>query len=133
MSSRNLLNQFLFAQTHAQLKQYLPIIRDSPVFPVIYDANGVILSLPPIINSDHSKISVNTKNIFIEATATDLTKAKVVLDSLVTTFSVHCAKKFTIEYVEVTTPSGGKPKYPELAYRTEIIDPKAANSCVGVK
>lgn len=61
-------------QTHSQLKQYLPIIKDSPVYPVIYDSNGIILSLPPIINGDHSKITLNTKNIFIECTATDLTK-----------------------------------------------------------
>lgn len=61
-------------QTHAQLKQYLPIIRDSPVYPVIYDSNGVVLSLPPIINGNHSKITLATKNVFIECTATDLTK-----------------------------------------------------------
>ncbi|EDS38182.1 phenylalanyl-tRNA synthetase beta chain [Culex quinquefasciatus] len=39
------------------LMAYFPIIRDSPVYPVVYDANGVVLSLPPIINGDHSKIS----------------------------------------------------------------------------
>jgi len=71
-----------FYATHAQLKQYLPIIRDSPVYPVIYDANRVVLSLPPIINGDHSKISLKTKNVFIECTATDRTKAKVVLDTI---------------------------------------------------
>jgi phenylalanyl-tRNA synthetase beta chain len=56
-------------ETHQQLKAYLPIIRDSPVYPVIYDANNVVLSLPPIINGDHSKITLNTKNVFIECTA----------------------------------------------------------------
>lgn len=66
-----------FYSTHAQLKAYLPIIKDSPVYPVIKDANGVVLSLPPIINGDHSKITLNTKNVFIECTATDLTKVSV--------------------------------------------------------
>lgn len=61
-------------QTHAQLKQYLPIIRDSPVYPIIKDKNGVVLSMPPIINGDHTKITLNTRNVFIECTATDLTK-----------------------------------------------------------
>ncbi|KAI5753755.1 hypothetical protein M8J77_003071 [Diaphorina citri] len=79
--------------THSQLKQYLPIIRDSTVYPVITDQNGVVLSLPPIINSHHSRISVNTRNIFIECTATDLTKAKIVLDTLVSMFSQYCADK----------------------------------------
>ena len=65
---------FSRVQNHAQLKQYLPIIKDSPVYPVVYDAKGVVMSLPPIINGDHSKITLNTKNILIECTATDLTK-----------------------------------------------------------
>ena len=47
---------------------------DSPVYPVVEDSNGVVLSLPPIINGDHSKITLSTKNILIECTATDLTK-----------------------------------------------------------
>lgn len=115
------------------MKQYLPIIRDSPVYPIIYDSNGVVLSMPPIINSDHSKITLNTKNIFLEITATDLTKAKVVLDSLVTTFSVYCGEKFTVEYVDVVSSTGDSVKYPELAYRIETIDPSAANSYIGTK
>lgn len=65
-----------FYATHAQLKAYLPIVRDSPVYPVIRDANGVVLSLPPIINGHHSRITLATRNVFIECTATDLTKVR---------------------------------------------------------
>ncbi|XP_075154242.1 phenylalanine--tRNA ligase beta subunit [Haematobia irritans] len=121
-----------FYTTHAQLKQYLPIIRDSPVYPVIYDANGVVLSLPPIINGDHSKISVNTKNVFIECTATDLTKAKVVLDTIVCMFSSHCKDKFTVEPCDVIQPDGTTVTYPELAVREEIISAKKANTAIGI-
>ena len=41
---------FFFAKGESHLKQYLPIIRDKPVYPVIFDANGIVLSMPPIIN-----------------------------------------------------------------------------------
>jgi len=61
-------------QTHAQLKQYLGIIKDSSVYPVITDSNGTVLSMPPIINGHHSRITLDTKNVFIECTATDLKK-----------------------------------------------------------
>lgn len=120
-----------FYSAHAQLKQYLPIIRDSPVYPVIYDANGVILSLPPIINGDRSKITLNTRNIFVECTATDLTKAKVVLDTLVTMFSVYCSDEFTVEACEVVNANGETVVYPELNYRTETISASLANRYVG--
>ena len=38
----------------------MPIIRDKPVYPIIYDANRTVLSMPPIINSNHSKITLDT-------------------------------------------------------------------------
>ena len=41
--------------TDSHLKSYLPIIKDSPVYPVIYDTNNVVLSLPPIINRENSQ------------------------------------------------------------------------------
>ncbi|GMF12726.1 unnamed protein product [Phytophthora lilii] len=83
------------------IKPYTDIIYDSPVYPVITDKNGVVLSLPPIINGDHSKISLDTKNVLIECTATDITKAKVVLNTMIAMFSEYCAKPFTVEPVQV--------------------------------
>jgi phenylalanyl-tRNA synthetase beta chain len=130
MNGEELMN---FYSTHAQLKAFLPIIRDSPVYPVIYDANGVILSLPPIINGDHSKISVNTKNIFIECTAMDLTKAKIVLDTVVTMFSQHCTEPFKVEAVAVTDPKGNTVNYPELSYRIERVFMDKINKYIGIK
>jgi phenylalanyl-tRNA synthetase beta chain len=49
-----------------------------------------VLSLPPIINGWHSRIRPETKNVFIECTATDLTKAKITLNMIVTAFSSYC-------------------------------------------
>ncbi|XP_011191760.2 phenylalanine--tRNA ligase beta subunit [Zeugodacus cucurbitae] len=122
-----------FYTNHAQLKQYLPIIRDSPVYPIIYDANGVVLSLPPIINGDHSKITLQTRNVFIECTATDLTKAKIVLDTLVCMFSVHCAEKFTVEPCDVEQPDGTVVTYPQLEVRKTVISAENANAYIGIK
>lgn len=38
------------------LGKYVPLIKDSPVWPVIFDANRTVLSLPPIINGAHSAV-----------------------------------------------------------------------------
>ena len=90
------------------LKPYLPIIQDKEFYPVIYDSADVLLSLPPIINGDHSKITLDTKNVFIECTATDLHKAEIVLDTMVTMFSQYCEPKFQVEAVEVSYANGKK-------------------------
>ncbi len=83
------------------LKPYTDYIYDSPVYPVVMDKDNVVLSLPPIINSKHSRIKMSTKNIFIECTATDITKANIVLDTMVTMFSEYCAEPFTVEPVDI--------------------------------
>jgi len=84
---------------HAQLREYVKLIKDSPVYPVIYDKNRKVLSLPPIINGDHSKITLNTKNVFIECTARDHTKAKIVLNTICAMFSTYT--NFQVEPVKV--------------------------------
>nr|XP_003700825.1 PREDICTED: probable phenylalanine--tRNA ligase beta subunit [Megachile rotundata] len=118
---------------HAQLKQYLHIIKDSPVYPIITDSNGIVLSLPPIINGDHSKITLDTKNVLIECTATDLTKAKIALDTIVCAFSQYCKQKYTVETVEIVYPDKRVFHYPDLKYRIEEIDCKKAMDYIGVK
>ena len=82
-------------QKDRHLGRYLHIIRDSPVYPVIYDSNRVVCSLPPIINGDHSKVSHKTRNIFIECTALDKTKVEIVVNILVAMFSEYAEKKFS--------------------------------------
>ncbi|XP_055736526.1 phenylalanine--tRNA ligase beta subunit-like isoform X1 [Salvelinus fontinalis] len=119
-------------KTDSHLRHYLHIIEDKPVYPVIYDSNGIVLSMPPIINGDHSKISLNTKNVFIECTATDLTKAKIVLDMMVTMFCEYCEEPFTVEEAEVVYPDGRTFLYPELAYRKETLSADFINRKVGI-
>ncbi|XP_028650240.1 phenylalanine--tRNA ligase beta subunit [Erpetoichthys calabaricus] len=116
----------------SHLRHYLHIIEDKPVYPVIYDSNGVVLSMPPIINGNHTKISLNTKNVFIECTGTDLTKAKIVLDMMVTMFSEYCEEPFTVEAAEVLYPDGKTYIYPELPYRKETLTGDLINKKIGV-
>ncbi|NP_001408307.1 phenylalanine--tRNA ligase beta subunit isoform 2 [Mus musculus] len=120
-------------KTDNHLKHYLHIIESKPLYPVIYDSNGVVLSMPPIINGNHSKITVNTRNIFIECTGTDFTKAKIVLDIIVTMFSEHCENQFTVEAVEVVSPNGKSSTFPELPYRKEMVRADLINKKVGIR
>lgn len=116
----------------SHLKPYLSIIQDKPVYPVIYDKNRVVLSMPPIINGDHTRISLDTHNVFIDITATDITKAKIVLDTLVTMFSQYCDQQFTAEYAEVEWPDGRVELYPELKYRNETVSVDFINKKIGI-
>ena len=93
-----------------------------------------MLSLPPIINGDHSKITLDTKNVFIECTATDLHKAEIVLDTMVTMFSQYCEPKFQIEAVQVSYENNKRASevYPKLHKRQETLDVSNTNERVGI-
>ena len=81
--------------------QYVPLISGGDNFPVVYDSKRTVMSLPPIINSDFSKISQDTKDIFVEVTAVDYMKATLVLNMVVAGFSGLCKD---IESVKVKYP-----------------------------
>lgn len=100
-NGKELLDFYREDSSTKHLKPYTDIIYDYSHYPLITDSNGIVLSLPPIINSKHSRITLETKNIFIECTGTDITKANIVLDTVVTMFSQYCQEKFTIEEVEI--------------------------------
>lgn len=55
--------------------------------------------MPPIINSEHSKITLNTRNIWIDVTATDETKLGIVVNIISTMFSEYCEEPFTYVYI----------------------------------
>ncbi|KAK4842441.1 hypothetical protein QYF36_021720 [Acer negundo] len=52
-----------FYKSDLKLKKFLHIIENSPVYPVIYDRNRTVLSLPPIINGAHSASTLKTECI----------------------------------------------------------------------
>ena len=123
---------FQLLEQDRKLSKFLHIIKDEPLYPVIMDSQDRVLSLPPIINGDHSKISLNTKNVFIECTATDSTKALIVLNMIVTMFSRYCLNEFEIEPVEI--------QYVNKKVLTPVLDTKEMkckidyiNSCVGIQ
>ena len=74
--------------------------------------------MPPIINSEHTRLTVNTKNVFIDVTGLDLTKSHIVLNTLVAMFSEYCEKPFTVEAVEISQSNGEKLMTPNLNLKT---------------
>eukprot|EP01105_Mastigella_eilhardi_P022830 TRINITY_DN5684_c0_g1_i3.p2 TRINITY_DN5684_c0_g1~~TRINITY_DN5684_c0_g1_i3.p2 ORF type:complete len:617 (-),score=203.11 TRINITY_DN5684_c0_g1_i3:1994-3727(-) len=116
-----------------KLGPYLNIIRDKPTYPVLYDSADVVLSLPPIINGNHSKITLNTKNVFIEVTATDLTKANIVLQTVCAMFSEYCSPRWHVEQVEVVQADGKTMRTPDMSARTQEASVSYINNGLGLK
>ncbi|KAK4464799.1 putative phenylalanyl-tRNA synthetase beta chain [Cladorrhinum samala] len=122
-----------FYENDRHLGRYLHILRDKPVYPVILDANRTVCSLPPIINSERSKITLETRNVFIDVTATDQTKLDIVCNIMVAMFSQYCAEPFTIEPVKVVSEHNGATRItPSLATRTMEVEVDYLNGVCGL-
>ncbi|KAI1261899.1 phenylalanyl-tRNA synthetase [Xylariaceae sp. FL1019] len=122
-----------FYEKDRHLGRYLHIIKDAPVYPLIYDANRVVCSMPPIINGDHSKISLNTKNVFIEVTATDETKLDIVINMMVTMFSGYCKEPFAVEPVKIISDHNQQTRItPNLNPRDYSVEVDYLNACLGL-
>ena len=66
-------------------REYAHLLENEKVYPFFIDANNGILSMPPIINSnDTGKISLNTKEVFIECSGFDFNVLKKCLNMIVT-------------------------------------------------
>ncbi|KTW31449.1 phenylalanine-tRNA ligase, beta subunit [Pneumocystis carinii B80] len=123
---------FKFYENDKHLGKFLHLIKDSPVYPVIYDSNRVVCSLPPIINSEHSKITLNTKNVLIEVTATDQTKLEIVTNIMVAMFSCYSEEPFTIEPVQVESPHNQCSRiWPNVNQNIKYVEISYINSCCG--
>jgi len=119
-----------FYEKDKHLGRFLHIIRDSPVYPVIYDANRTVLSLPPIINGNHSKITLDTRNVLIEITATDKTKVEIVNHMLIAMFAGYAE---SIEPIKIVSDHNNESRIsPDLSPREWKAEVDYLNNVTGL-
>jgi phenylalanyl-tRNA synthetase beta chain len=94
-------------------RDYAWILKGMGEYPLLHDSRGKVLSMPPIINSEDTKVEESTKNIFVDITATDKKTANEVLNIIATTFADRRAKIHKI-----------KIKYPDKMIYTPNLSPK---------
>ncbi len=68
-------------------RSYGHILAGSSLFPMISDSVGTVLSLPPIINGNVTRVTTGTQDIFIDVTSTDRKVGEDVLAILATTLA----------------------------------------------
>lgn len=97
---------------------------------MIYDLNRTVLSLPPIINGDHSKITLDTKNVLIEITALDKTKVELVNHTLVAMFAGYAE---SIEPIKIISPHNNESREaPDLTPRETQVEVDYLNQVTGL-
>jgi phenylalanyl-tRNA synthetase beta chain len=107
--------------------KYGHLVKNSKKAPIILDSNGHTISFPPIINSEQTKISKNTKNILVEITAIEKNAAE---DTLAVIANILQDAGFELFSIKI---SGANNSTPLLKPRSMVLDAELVNKILGIK
>ena len=110
-------------------KKYGYIIADSKLYPLIFDHYERVLSFPPIINANFTKVTPNTKNLFIDVTGTDFNAVMNTVNLLSTYFHDLNAEVWRLE---VIYPNTEKIVSPRLETNETSVDKELINKLLGL-
>ncbi len=84
-------------ERHPKGKEYRHLVDKSEIYPILVDSDGVVLTMPPIINSEHTgKVTTETKNIFIDVTGFNIETLKTALNVIVSAFAERGGKVYSV-------------------------------------
>ena len=94
---------------HPAGRDYAHLLENKETFPVFVDSKGKILSMPPIINSNETgKVTLDTKEVFVECSGFHIETLQRTLNIIVTTLAEMGGKicQMTLDYgkEKITTP-----------------------------
>ncbi|MBI2938600.1 MAG: phenylalanine--tRNA ligase subunit beta [Thaumarchaeota archaeon] len=104
------------------------ILKDFSKYPVIVDREGTVLSFPPVVNGEATRVSTETRNMFIDITATDGKAAEDVLAVLLAALADQGAQ---LESIEVNYPSS-RSVTPNLASTKMNVEQSYINGLLGL-
>lgn len=116
-------------ESHPKGMAYAELLLPLKRYPVLVDSKGQVLSMPPIINSDETKVKKGTTRVFIDVTG--ISQAAVVksLDTLVSSLAEIGGK---IETVAIVDADGKKRVTPDLTPRSTEVDLAEAKRWLGL-
>lgn len=92
-------------EKHPKGRDYAKIVKDFPLFPLIIDSHDHVLSFPPIINGERTRVTVDTKNILLDTTGTDKRAVNVAVNIICTAMAEAGASIESVEINGVQTPT----------------------------
>ena len=121
------LNEIL--ENHEKGEKYAKLLKEFDKYPLIVDGNGNIMSMPPIINSELTKLTTKTTNLFIDVTGTDINAVTNALNIIAANLSENEA---TIETIEVNYPYHDNKTYPDFEPKIIDVHTKTAQEYIGI-
>jgi len=116
-------------EKHEKGIAYRHLVDWAPRYPLLIDKHKRVLSFPPIINGELTKVDEKTRNLFIDVTGTDFNSVVNSLNVLVTALADLGGK---VEAISVNYPDR-KIITPNLSPQKMKLSLKYANKVLGLK
>jgi phenylalanyl-tRNA synthetase beta chain len=123
MSLREILEK------HDKGRAYRHLVDWAPKYPLLIDKGGKVLSMPPIINGELTRVTHQTTNLFLDVTGTDYVAVERSLNVLATALADMggTIEKVHVKYSDRTVVS------PDLTPQKMKIRVNYANELLGLK
>ncbi len=123
MSLREILEE------HEKGIAYKSLVDWAPRYPLLVDKDGEVLSMPPVINGELTRVDEKTKNLFLDVTGTDYAAVEKSLNVLSTALADMggTLEKVKVKYVDRTVWS------PDLNPWKMRLRTSYANELLGLK
>ncbi len=106
-------------EEHDMGKEYAHLLVGFDEYPIIYDAEGKVVSFPPIINGVYTTVTENTRNLLLDLTGTSFEAVNLAINIIAATFADMGAQ---VEMATVIYEDE-----PEKAIMTPNMTPKTWN------
>lgn len=110
---------------HPKGPPYAALLDGCDRYPVLVDANGQILSMPPVINSESTKVKVGSARLFIDVTGPSLAAVANSLRMLVSSLIELGGVAFSVEMSDGSAS-------PDLASRALTVSLEKARTWLGL-
>ena len=115
---------------HPKGKAFAHLVEGNTRFPLLIDEQGTVLSMPPIINSEKTRVTKQTKGLFIDVTGLTKKIAQQTLNIIVTSLKESMPsceiRSVTIRYPDAVATT------PRLESEQFTLDYKQCRSLIGV-
>lgn len=118
-------------ETHPKGMAYARLLKPFERYPLLTDQNGTVLSMPPIINSESTRVTHGTKNFFVDVTGTETRIVEKTLNTLVTSL-LELDPKARLEQVNLRR-GGEQRTTPDLTPQEVTLDPAHPPRLIGVE
>ena len=92
-------------EKHPKGRDYAKIVKDFSFFPLIVDSHDHVLSFPPIINGERTRVTIDTRNILLDTTGTDTRAVSVAVNIICTAMAEAGAGIESVEIGGMQTPT----------------------------